>query len=75
MKTQIKQNGLKIKEKTATITLDWCNSKNHYIVKELESLATLLGAYNKYGRKMNYDRFKELQNNFKNIIAEISESL
>ena len=70
---EIKDNGLVIKPKTATVTLEWYN--NEIPVKQLEALAILLGAYNKYGRKIDLAKHRERIEIFGDLLKDIESEI
>ena len=50
-----------------------CVDKNNIL--EAELLLSLLGGYNKHGRQFDLIKFKELQNEFKEIINQAEDIL
>lgn len=66
-------NALKISKNTANITLEWFNSNG--TESELKALAILLGAYNRYGRKINLDVHRERVAKFRELLEETAADL
>lgn len=74
-KIKIKDNGLTISKKTATIKLEWDSENNIAPEKELKALAVMLGAFNKYGRKMDLDKYNEIVEKFEELWNETVEKI
>lgn len=70
---QIKDNGLKIEKRTATIKLEWHG--NDVPEKELKALAILLGAYNKYGRNIDLYVHRERMIQFSDLLKDVENSI
>ena len=69
----IKDNGLTINKHTANVSLEWFSRE--IPVKELEALAILLGAYNKYGRSIDLNKHRERVIIFRDLLEDIKSEI
>lgn len=45
------------------------------IVNEMEAVSVLLGAYQKYGRKMGMNKYSELKKKFDYLLREVNKEI
>jgi len=53
----------------------WNTAPDNYDINEADLLLSLLGGYNKHGRKFDLEQFKELEIKFNAIIEQASDIL
>jgi hypothetical protein len=70
----IKQDGLKIKKNTATITVE-LRPHHNTPQKQLKALAILLGGYNQYGRLLSVLECCDFKERFNDLLLNVVEKL
>lgn len=72
MANVLKSENLKLEKAVATIKL---YNDAYSDMDYNKALVVLLGGYNKYGRKMDINKFDKLKKHFDNLIQKVSEEI
>lgn len=67
---------MKITPKMATLKIELNPDADHDVaVKEVRAIAAFLGCYNTEARNVDQEKYQELKDKFKNIVADLAELL
>ena len=67
---------LKVNKTTSSMTFEHNNTRDSNIpIRQMESLAVLLGGYNEYGRKIDIPKHRKRVTKIWDLIAEIENEI
>ena len=67
---------LDVNKFTSKVTFEHGSTANKGdIINEMEAIAVLLGAYQKYGRKLGMNKYDELRLKFEELLGEVNRGI